>query len=173
MGALAWQVVWGLSMILDFMGEIIKGMREYAGLSVDELATAIGVASRTLQRLEANNRKTAVKREMLDDIVAATQVTKPVFAEILATAASHGLGVRLAVKPEGSVVSACGIPKVFRLYADYGYTLPEPERESVERLLATLRSHTAQAENTALEIATDITRRIEDARKRGALEFDE
>ena len=160
-------------MVLDFLGEIITAMRQYAGLSVDELAREIGVGPRSLQRLEANDRKTVVKHEVLDNIVAATQVTKPVFAEILATAASQYLEVRLAARPSGSLAPTTGGLKVFRLYADYGYTLPEPERERVEKLLEMLRCHAAQAESTASVIAADVTMRIEDARRRGPLEIDD
>ena len=51
------------------MGDLIAGMRQYAKLGVDELAGQVGMSSRTLQRLEANDRKTVVKREVLEKIV--------------------------------------------------------------------------------------------------------
>lgn len=154
-----------LRMITEFMGDTIAAMREYAGLSVDDLATSIGIGVRTLQRIEANDRKTVVKHDVLEKIVDATGVTKRIFAEILATTAGPRLDVRLAVMPPDALVPSSEATKVFRLFADHSYKLSEQERESIEDLLDNLRGHTIQADRTSKAFARDITRRINAVRK--------
>lgn len=160
-------------MYSKFMGRAITGMREYAGLSVDELADAIGIGKRTVQRLEASHSKTVIKHEVFEKIVKATQMTKPIFAQILATAAGPDLGVRFIVKSADSVEPSFDATRVFRLFADYGYQLSEQERQRVEILLADLRCLTAQADRTAKVIADDVTQRINDARAKPKYEIED
>ena len=151
-------------MVTDFMGELIAAMRGFAKLSQDELAGKIGVSTRTLDRMEKNDRETVIKHKVARKIVEATGVTKRRYADILAEIAGEHLGVRLVVLPPNTLVPSAHVMEALRLFSDYGYKLPKEERESIAGLLEDLRCHDAQAERLSSTIARDIIRRINTAR---------
>ncbi|MCP5114410.1 MAG: helix-turn-helix transcriptional regulator, partial [bacterium] len=80
-------------------------MRKYANLKQEELGRRVGLTVAQVKRLEENTRKTAIKVELLRQIVQATGVTNEIFAGILAKVASKYLGVRLEVLPSNALVT--------------------------------------------------------------------
>ncbi len=155
-------------MVSDFMGDLIAAMREFAGLEQDELAEGLGVTTRTVQRMEKNQRETAIKREVERKIVEVTKVTKPRFAQILADVAGRHLGVRLVVLPPDTMVPSPYVRDAIWLFSKHGHNLDEKEWASIDSLLDEMRAHDVQAERLAKTLAKDIIRRINDGRiKRG------
>ncbi len=155
-------------MVSDFMGDLIAAMREFAGLEQDELAERIGVSTRTLQRMEKNQRETPIKREVKRKIVEVTGVTEQSFPQILANTAGKHFRVRLAVLPPDTLVPSPYVLEATRLFSDHGHKLDEKEWDSIDSLLIDLRCHSAQTERLFKTTAKDIIRRINTARiKRG------
>ncbi len=146
------------------MGQTYRGMRRYAGLSVEELAEKLGKSPQTIRRLEANNKKTAIKRDLEEKIVEITQVTKPVFAKILAETAGTFVGRRLAVLPPDALIPSVDLLAAYKLFSDHCYKLDPDERDRIEAMLDEARGLDASTERICRAVARDAIRRINEAR---------
>ncbi len=158
--------VYGLLMVLEFMGDLIAAMRRYARLKPEEFGEKVGKSAAQIERLENNERKTAIKVELERQIVEATGVTKPIFAQLLAEVATKYLGVRLVVLPKDALVPSNHVLHAIWLFSNHERKLDEEERESIDRLLDDLRCHDAQAERLSKSVAKDIIRQINKARRK-------
>ncbi len=146
------------------MGDTYAGMREYAKLSEEDLAGRIGKSWQTITRLETNNRKTTINRELEQQIVEATGVTNAIFAHILAEKASERLGVQLVVLPPDVLVPSIDLMKAIQMFSAHGYKLEDKERESIKDMLDDMRCHYGQTERLCKSVAKDIIRQINNAR---------
>ncbi len=151
-------------MVSDFMGQLIAGMRAFAGLDQDEFAERIGVSTRALQRMENNQRKTPIKRELERKIVEVSGVTDRDCAQILADTASKHFGVNLVVLPADTPVPSPHVMAALRSFANHGHKLDKKEWDSIESLLINIKGHNTQTEGLSKTIAKDIIQRINDAR---------
>ena len=151
-------------MLSDFMGDLIAAMRRFATLEQDDLAERLGVSTRTIQRMEANQRETPIKRAVERKIVEITGVTERDFPQILADTAGKHFGVRLVVLPPDTLVPSPYVMEAIRLFASHGHKLDKEEWDSVDSLLDDLRAHNVQAERLSKTLAKDIIRRINNAR---------
>ncbi len=155
-------------MVSDFMGDLIAAMRCFARLEQEELAERMGVSTRTIQRMEKNQRESPIKREVERKLVEVTGVTEKDFPQILADAAGKHFGVRLVVLPPNTLVPSPYVMDAIQLFADHGYKLDKEEWASIDSTLDEMRAHDVQAERLSKTLAKDIIRRINDARiKRG------
>ncbi len=154
-------------MVMEFLGELIAGMRKYADLEQEELGERVGMTAVQIKRLEENKRKTPIEVELLRQIVRVTGVTKRIFAEILAKAASEYLGVRLEVLPKNALVSSDYVSKAIRMFSTYAHEIDdEEERESIDRMLDDLRCYVAERERLSKSVARDIIRQINNGRRK-------
>ncbi len=151
-------------MISDFMGDLIAAMRNSAGLEQDEFAERLGVSTRTVQRMEKNQRETGLKREVERKIVEVTGVTEGDFPQILADTAGKHFGVRLVVLPPDTLVPSPYVMRAIRMFSDHGHKLDEEEWASIDSLLDELRAYSAEAERLPKTLAKDIIRRLNNAR---------
>ncbi len=166
LGARIWWKVYGLLMVLEFLGELIAGMRKYADLEQDELGERVGMTAAQIKRLEENKRKTPIEVELLRQIVRVTGVTKRIFAEILAKAASEYLGVRLEVLPKNALVTSNVVLKAIQQFSDHGGELDEDEQDSIDGRLDDLKCDLAQSERRTKSNARDIMRQINKGRRK-------
>ncbi len=154
-------------MVMEFLGELIAGMRKYADLEQDELGERVGMTAAQIKRLEENKRKTPIEVELLRQIVRVTGVTKRIFADILAKAASEYLGVRLEVLPKNALVSPDYVSKAIWMFSTYAHEIDdEEERESIDRRLDDLRCYVFEQERRSKSVARDIIRQINNGRRK-------
>ncbi len=149
------------------MGELIAGMRKYAGLEQEELGKRLGMTPAQIKRLEENKRRTAIKVELLRQIAEVTCVTEEIFAGILARAASEYLGVRLEVLPKNALVTSPVVLKVIQQFSDHGGELDEDEQDSIDGRLDDLKCDLAESERRTKSNARDILRQINKGRPKG------
>ncbi len=153
-------------MVLEFFGELIAEMRSYAKLEQEELGGRVGLTVAQVKRLEENTRKTAIKVELLRQIVQATGVTKEIFAGILAKVASKYLGVRLEVLPNNALVTSNVVLKAIQEFSDHGGELEEDEQDRIDGRLDDLKCDLAHSERRTKSNARDIVRQINKGRRK-------
>ncbi len=151
-------------MFLDFIGDTLAEMRDYAGFSEEQLANKIGKSEATIKRLEANDRETVLKRELWLQIVEATGVTRPILAGIVARTAGGRLGQRLAVLPPDAMVPSIEASKAIRMFSHYADKLDPREQGHIKSLVIELRCQAAESERTTITLANFIIARINNAR---------
>ncbi len=147
-------------MFNDLIGPTIGAMRRAADMSEEELGAGVGRSARTIERLEANDRKTPLKRDLEEKIFKVTRTSKVFFGEILSEKLGTHIQRIVRVFPPDAMVSSLDLLKAYKMLTAHEYKLPAEEREQMRSLLDTARNTDFNAESLCREVAKDVIRRI-------------
>ena len=148
-------------MIYEIAKHVYKAVRERGGVTVDELAAAVGRKRQTIYRAEGGQQLLSPEQEQILNKKA--NLSQDAFGEIMCKELTKLLGRRVRISPEGEFLPATPLMRAADLYSLYRRQLDRGAREKIEAKLHQGRMLEAVADQTCCLFEREIRELVEDA----------
>ena len=152
-------------MIHQISGTVYRLIREYGGLTPENVAAAIGRKRQTIWRLEKNQNQMLLKRSHEDILVEKAKLTRPAFGEIMCEALTPFVGRRILMAPSDHFIPSRPLSRALKLYSLHQDKLKPEVQQIIDEMLNEGRSIDAGAERTCRLFEKEIVRLINEARE--------
>ncbi len=151
-------------MIYEIFHDVVRRIREYAGLSKEEVAGAMGLKAQAIWRWEKKDENPLPNREQLAILVKLTKLSRFAFVQIMCEVLSDFLDRQVSISPEGQFLPAPPLSRATTAYAAEKQDLDPESQQLVEAKLHLARSLEALVEQVVHHIAIEVERLIEQHR---------
>lgn len=151
-------------MIHEIASEVYRLIREYGGLTHEQVAAAIGRKHQVVWRWEGNKQKLLPKREQEAALVEKAKLTRIAFGDIMCKVLTPFVGRRITMASSDQYVPSLPLLRAIELYSTHRDDLDSETRELIEDLIAQGRSLDVAAEQSCRAFEKLIVRLIEQAR---------
>ena len=150
-------------MIHQIANTVYKAIREYGGLSREDVAVAVGRKAQVVRRWESDKQKLLPKREQEEILVKEAKVTRVVFVEIMCEVLTNFAGQRVTMAPSDQYYPSLPLSRASKLYSRERDRLTPEEQAIVVELLQNGRSLDAIVDQACTCTERQIVRTIKQA----------
>ncbi len=146
-------------MLQEISGGVYQRIREYGGLSPEEVAELVGRRRQVVSRWESN--KQMPKRDQEKILVEASKLSRLAFGEIICEVVGEFVGRPITIGASTEYVPSRVLLRAAGRYNKYRHDIPQDSRDAIEEMLAEGRSLDVGAERACRVLAKQIDREID------------
>ncbi len=152
-------------MIYEIFHDVCHRIRNYAGLSKEDVAAAVGLQGQAVWRWENKDQKPLPNRKQLAILVKLANLSRFAFVQIMCEVLSDFLKRDVSISPEGQFMPAPPLSRATKAYAAEKEGLDPASQQLIEIKLHQARSLEALVEQVVHQIAIEVERLIEQHRE--------